>query len=43
MRRRDFVGGLAGGVIALPFPSWAQLKVFRVGVFNAGGEPIPEV
>jgi putative ABC transport system substrate-binding protein len=44
MRRREFLGWLTGGVIALPFAAGAQgLKVFRVGVFSAGGEPIPEV
>src|ERR1700731_4565589 len=44
MRRREFLGWLTGGVIALPFAAGAQgLKVFRVGIFSAGGEPIPEV
>src|SRR3984893_2994715 len=37
MRRREFLGWLTGGVIALPFAAGAQgLKVFRVGIFSAG-------
>ena len=43
MKRREFIAAFSSAAVALPFVAWAQQKVFRIGVFSAGGEPIPEV
>ena len=40
MDRRTFIGGVAGGVLALPLGAFAQAqhsKVYRVGVIHEGG------
>jgi putative ABC transport system substrate-binding protein len=42
VRRREFIATL-GGAAVWPLVARAQQKIFRIGVFSAGGEPIAEV